>query len=281
MKKLLLFIVIFPILCSAQTEYPLVKDGAVWRKTYSKMPIMPGDFYTIDFYQYVMQGDTIIDSLSYNKLYSENYDSIHNPIQYVGAIRETADNKVWFIKSSDWQFKYSAGIIPNNTEILLYDFGLQVGDTFTTIESDNHIVESIDSILVEGVYRKKWNFMSFFSQREWIEGIGDMKGFFFPLLTEFEDYQVLTCYEDNNTFWLNPELAEHGVGCYTVGVKENQTFINAPQVKVFPNPVSQSLNFEFVNSILNKKIIIYNSLGKQLLIKSFNTSEKLVNIDFV
>ena len=81
------------------------------------------------------------------------------------------DKKVYYTGKAD-------DILKGNN-LLLYDFGLKVGDTFYVgDEKDNKynrpfILISIDSVLIDNEYRKKYNFYnSKYSEFSFIETIG-------------------------------------------------------------------------------------------------------------
>ncbi len=282
MKKLILLFAILPIICSAQIEFPLVKDGGIWREVNMGYNF-PSSEITYIFSQFVMQGDTIIDSLLYKKVFSVDYNAKVNSI-YIGAIRETIDEKVWYVKTNgsplSGPFCHNG---PSDIPVLLYDFSLEVGDTFDLYDAGYPIiVMSMDSAEIDGQWRKRWYYKgNDLPLREVIKGIGDTKGLFFPFCYEFESSHLLTCYEDSNMFWLNPVVASMGADCFSVGIKKTEDQSKSYTLNVFPNPVSNSLNFEFENNTPeNSFIIIYNPLGEQLLTKHISSNKKLVNIDF-
>ncbi|RLD42183.1 MAG: hypothetical protein DRI86_12130 [Bacteroidetes bacterium] len=276
MKKVLLsLILLLPFIVNAQ-YFPLVKDGGIWRQADVHLPLMPGDFWLVYKYQYKIKGDTTINGVDYKKLYSMNYDSllIEN-VEYFGAIREDSFKRVYYLDNN----LPNSPIGNNNdsTEVLLYDFSLIVGDTFLLpypfYSSDTiQIVESIDSALVEGQWRKRINFQQnmSISNKIWVEGIGDLKGIFFPLLFEFENYWTLTCYEDSSIFWTNPELTQYGSSCFGVGIK-NQRNTNKLTLNVYPNPCSNYIEFN-INGKQEINLSIINSLGNKVCTKTLKNS---------
>jgi len=158
---------------------------------------------------------------------------------------------------------FLSGAVGGN-EVLLYDFSLGVGDTLilNSLSDSVRVVESIDSVLIDTQYRKRWRFVQQSnSNREWIEGIGSVKGLFFPLLYEFENYQHLSCYEDSNVFWLNPELTSD---CFSVGF-ENTIEKKSAVIYIYPNPSSEIINLQIKeNEFLNLELEVYNVTGKLL-----------------
>jgi hypothetical protein len=109
-------------------------------------------------YQYIyrmqLKGDTIISEVTYKKLYQDN--------TYVGALREDGD-KVYYREN-------------NSNEVCLYDFGLNVGDSFTDAgESENWIVISKENKEYFGQERMTL-VLSYDNgpSIEWIRGIGSL-----------------------------------------------------------------------------------------------------------
>ena len=89
-------------------------------------------------------------------------------------------------------------------EYLAYDFNLTVGDTVPSphlitgnpsIPEPNFVIQSIDSVLISGSYRKRYNLDPV---RYIIEGIGSSIGLLNPLDYVYSGscYIALTCYEE-------------------------------------------------------------------------------------
>ena len=101
------------------------------------------------YYNNIIEGDTTIGEFTYKKLMQTGTAS--NEFSYVAGIRQDEESGKIYIKSMDSNFC-------GGQDTLLYDFGLQVGDTLTQcteIQGDLHIVELIDSIYLEGYWLKR------------------------------------------------------------------------------------------------------------------------------
>lgn len=114
-------------------------------------------------------------------------------------------------------------------EFLMYDFGLEVGDTFNLTSQDQILLESIDSILIEGVYYRRFNFepLDWYAGPDyyWIEGIGSSWGFF-PYFEPFEQALSFDCFqEDPLNNWIYPKFSysHSGKGCQFLGLNETST----------------------------------------------------------
>ncbi|MBC7864965.1 MAG: hypothetical protein IAF38_18470, partial [Bacteroidia bacterium] len=177
MKKILCSVFLFCALrFSAQTYYPFATDSATWTVVeygYGTIPPQTGTWH------YGMAGDTIFNGLLYSKLYvnqgslgSVNPEPVFNlqTATYLGAIREDSTKKILFRKWSD------------TIEILRYDFSLNVGDTFCFNNEpcgiQCHQVAAVDSILINGAYRRQIHFSYGGQSETWIEGIGSIVGAF-------------------------------------------------------------------------------------------------------
>lgn len=97
--------------------------------------------------------------------------------------------KVWM--------KYSC-----DDEWLIYDFDLEIGDTFNNRE----VVDINTTTLLNGEERKRLILSSSNGTTiEWVDGIGDLKWGLFPI-ADFEGQTSLICVKENNeAIWLNPD----------------------------------------------------------------------------
>lgn len=123
-------------------------------------------------YIYTISGDTIINQISYHKLWE--CDRFNNLLTNLGFLREE-DKKIYYrVHISLCRF--------TENEILLYDFTKQVGDTIKHVTQNGqtftttHII-AIDTILIEGKYRKRYKVVQYWSSSipdSWVEGIGSI-----------------------------------------------------------------------------------------------------------
>lgn len=155
----------------------------------------------LDF-TYLMDGDTVINGLTYQKLTTPFIQAScaftpFFPTGYRGAVREDiAARKVYFV--------YPGTAIDS----LLYDFSMEVGDTLRGILAHDIFqgsgncyndlsIHEIDSVLIGGSYRKRWLIDQ--SMPLLIEGIGSTTGFLEEIcwvVIEESGFQ-LTCFVQN------------------------------------------------------------------------------------
>ena len=176
-------------------------------------------------FRFGVMGDTIINGIDYYKIYRLQDTIItSSSSEYFASIRENESRQV---------FVQFAGL----PETMLYDFGLNPGDTiWHTIgghpymlendvsglmlweESHYSIAVATDSILLEtGDYRKTWTYTGVAGMNTWIEGIGAISwfGLFTPLVTAFtnngDQYQFVCFKQDESVLYLNNP---YGDGCF-------------------------------------------------------------------
>lgn len=252
-----------PLLASAQ-QYPIVKDSAIWREV-SFYLISPPYQFGMYRYQYLMQGDTLIKGEVYKKVYSTDYDSlIYNPI-YVAAMREDSLGRVFVLYDPSIVTTVPFGVF-DTSECLLYDFSLTPGDTFlvTGLGYDSvRIVDYIDSVYIAGDWRRQIHFVQqSLPNRVWIEGIGSMKGLFFPHQFEFENLNQLICYEDKVIYWTHPNV---NYPCLTVGMDEPGQDKEPDDLRLFPNPACTELYFDGGNSDKVVRAFIHDTYGRLVI----------------
>ncbi|MCD4680251.1 MAG: T9SS type A sorting domain-containing protein [Bacteroidales bacterium] len=192
--------------------------------------------------------DTVINNQIYSKLFSIEDDTIMNQSnsEYFAAFREDSTKRVYFILNND------------TNEILLYDFSLDIGDSIhynyrfyegVLFEQNNHykVLESIDSININGSFRKKFTFSGSYPGITWVEGIGaiDGEGLFAPIahiLTGGEVYH-LACVKDSNTivYLNNPICAK----CFCSILTNIGMLVFKKEINVYPNPTDRAFKIDF------------------------------------
>jgi hypothetical protein len=270
MKKLLPILFILPCFSAkSQTSvyHPFPDSNAIWNVSaqgccWTDCPPPPTPNPVIDDYSfsYYINGDTVINSVLYHKVYQSgtvhhhcnfgNYIDYWNSFHdYYAAIRQdTALRKVY--------------VYYNNPEQVLYDFNLSVGDSIEGCTA----VTSIDSILIGSNYRKRFNIDGAFPYSI-IEGIGSTSGLFEPLCP-FEYWGTLVCFSQNGET-LYPDASTE---CELI--MGTQPFHADKSISLSPNPFHTSTTL-YIKSIFNAATLhIYNTLGslvKEQSITSENT----------
>jgi hypothetical protein len=272
MKNKLLFAIAFALLCSpvkAQTYYPMPKNNATWTVVeygYGTMPPETGVWH------FGLSGDTIISAKTYAKIYwnpgslgNLNPEKAFNlsTASYYGAFREDAAKKVWYKDKS------------SNAEYLLYDFGLNLGDTFCFYQEpcgvQCHAVSLVDSIKINGSYRKRIHFTYNGQKETWIEGIG----------SAYDNWTGKWCFIGNIEWKLNcykeKGIALYGNCDYPTGIKKisGESF----SIKIFPNPVTDHLTVE--TEMTDATINVETIFGEIILTQKMTTGKTKLNLEFL
>lgn len=243
----------------SQQYTPMVKDSSIWNKTICNIAMFPWEedmYYTES---YCMLGDTIINSISYKKIYIIPCvrDSVAlSTLTYFGAMREDSLKKVYFINDT--------------VERVEYDFSLNLGDTFnytSTNGSELLIVNSVDSIQINGQTRRVFDMWPVPSgwTHPWVEGVGSLAS-----LTDYTygngNFDVyLSCYFEY--FDLVYPVVTYDCCLGIVNVEEQ--FYDKNYVQIFPNPSHENFNLLFKQ---NKKYLIEIYDVQYRLIQSLNTN---------
>ncbi|MCD6113479.1 MAG: T9SS type A sorting domain-containing protein, partial [Bacteroidales bacterium] len=188
---------------------------------------------------------------------------------YSGAIRESEGKWFYYTNSESYP----------NTDTLLYDFNLEIGDTLPetyTTPHDCFVVTDIDSILVNGSYKKQFYLMqgTGIGANVVIEGIGSDAGLL-EQMCQFEFNWFLICYVENNISYWGASIGDCNL---TVNIDELNT--NKTELKIFPNPVKREDKFITVcNNNETGELRIFNCQGNLFKKIKFGTSTStLVNI---
>jgi hypothetical protein len=116
MRNIVIFVALalLPMGVCAQDGYKkFAVDGKTW--TIFHYPEAKEYQYT---YQMLLKGDTVINNISYKKLYRHD----NTGISYVGGFREEGE-KVYYKRK-------------DRNEVCLYNFGLSVGESFDELQND-------------------------------------------------------------------------------------------------------------------------------------------------
>jgi hypothetical protein len=203
-----------------------------------------------------IHGDTTIGQTEYKQLYSTNDTSLSNWFKY-GALREN-ENRVYFY------------LFANETEVVLYDFNLNVGENFISTHNSIEyqgcpielVVSSIDTVTIEtGEQRQRFNFSD---GETWISGIGSLYGLVYVGVYQCiidMNYDLSCCHENEELVFQSSSFDNCLIN--TVGLNENSTQINH---SVCPNPFTQTteLNFDYSSS-QTYRLQIINSTGQVIM----------------
>lgn len=280
------------------------------------IPISNQGRWYINDYEIFADGDTVINGKEYVKIY---YDCTPYPPAYLCAVRsDTAAQKVFgvygYVYDDDLDLaSYVIDIkgnrlfdISDTTELLLYDFSLQTGDSVTfyvfaryglvwgsIMQEKGIIVEpelAGDSVTVTSDNVLHRNFFVQLDWRfpkicKWIDGIGSRFGLFQDALFQPvverncsngpEEWTALLCYEENGVNILKTNLDTDGdpEDCYAKWAPEDKMWgideQSLPDIKIYPNPTSDYIRIDCPESYVsgNMKVELYSILGDKLISK--------------
>ncbi|MBL7921034.1 MAG: T9SS type A sorting domain-containing protein [Bacteroidia bacterium] len=273
---IILAIILTSLTFRSQTYKPFPNDSATWG-FHKSNPSGP------TYVREIVKGDTVLGEKNYHKAYSNvNTNSL------VGFYREFG-KKIYA----------KVYLYPDTSEILIYDFNLNAGDTFYDKRYDpnlsqsfyyKYVLNNITTTTLTTDVRKQYNFnfvgyqgtsssysnlggaCNFF----WIEGIGSLKGIFnnraqgegtlchVAALVSNASFVTLQCFEHKSIQYMSNS-------CITLNQKE---ITDELVFKLYPNPANEFLNFEPYTDYADNKVLIYNSIGQ--LVK-----EEIINKNYV
>ena len=258
MKKILLLLtLICTMQIKAQTNvyHPIALNNAEWFQNSA------GSSGCCTYTHGVQIGDTIVNSITYKKLYQQDgsywpsYFTALNPLSYVGACRQdSAAKKV-----------YKLPLGTGATEVLVYDFNLQVGSIITgTNGNHNDTVKKIDSMLIDGTYHKRYlvfDTMVVGGENFLIEGVGSSGNFLGPVFNylQFEGSAALNCF--NHNFIIGDGY--YGTTC-PVAITDIHQFSANNYLKIYPNPAQNNFTVEVSNTD-KQTISVFDVNGKLIL----------------
>jgi hypothetical protein len=288
MKKILVLLsVIQALSVKAQTSiyHPFPDSNATWCSEFITLNcfILRG----IDIKSTVeLNGTAIINGRVYNRLdhyeiYVDNcgptFTSIDTSTYYIR--QDTLLKKVWLYDSS------------TGGDTILFDFDLHDGDTLDASKEywthffnggQSWLVTSIDSALIDGQFRKRFNYVPLHDtacqayNASMIEGIGSLSGFTFAPQTCAEYGTILNLFVQNNMVLYGDTSAPnrfYNCHSFTTGIDEQSL---EPTYTFSPNPFHATGFLEVNSQFENSKLEIYNSIGE--LVRQQNILNKSATI---
>lgn len=229
-----------------------------------------------EVYEYRVQGDTLINNLTYVKIFKSGYGSYNwfaPPPSFAceGSYTFAGEQAEFYLRSEDKRIFFWSEFEPQ--EVLLFDFNLEIGDTlplsYTTYSEI--IVSDLDSIMVNGSYRKRFMLEGESTAEYIIEGIGSSNGLIESISPILECGYMMRCFK------LNDEaiLATQDTLCDLIlSVKQNQI----PDFAIYPNPFEDKFKLSLKeNETSEREILIFNSAG--IRVKTIQTPQNEVELD--
>jgi len=280
MKRLMVAIV-FVLAVSVQLfsqEYqyvPFPDSGAVWSEVYFVHDENSDEKTSYECFA-VNGEDTIINGQSYTKVYYFK-DSIFNKATAtcVGGIREDSLKRIYYNGEQIHFLKPNLRRTAQEDEIILFDFGIELGDTidffFNTYSpgEDRFVISKIDTLEISGTLRKQYYFMHYEMHHwgfSWIEGIGSTRGLLFVSgeIPYSRNNRLICFFENEELVFHDPDYKDCFKGFVGVDEKEMKNSIT-----LLPNPANNNeITFRF-NDNRFETIMVYNKNGQ--LVGSYQT----------
>lgn len=259
------------IVCAQEYQYvPFPKSGVLWSEIYYVHNETSEEKTCYECF--ALNGeDTLINGLAYSKVY-HFFDSVFDENQAVciGGIREDSLKRVYYAGEVIHSLKPSKIHSQPDGEIILFDFGVEIGDTIDyPINSDVpeygiYFVNKIDTIMLGGTLRRQIHFKNYDDDIwgfTWIEGLGSTRGLLFVSGTiPYSRNNHLIC------FFQNDEMIYHFPvypDCFPGYVGIDQRELNA-QIIVAPNPVKNKEVRIDLNTSEFEKIQFFSPKGMLL-----------------
>lgn len=243
----------------AQDYEPIIQEGNEWHTL--DVIVNPG-FPPYDHYTTLVHwisDDTLVEGVRYTKVL-ETRNGEGTP--RLAALLREENGKVWKRESS--------------TDLLLYDFTAQVGDTVRFGDfAESFVVDSISFEQIGGVDRKKiWFGLEYditgepYAIETWTEGIGSDMGLLFcgTFYITGGYYQALCFHQNGELLWQN----EYYGTCMIDAVEE----MDISPISLYPNPTSDVVHIEGVEAA---EVLVYNSIGQ--LVKTLQNSNEISAAD--
>ena len=198
--------------------HSMLKDGKLWRVLYHDV-VNTGNGAEFPVYEIslVLRGDTLIDGLTYYKMYRES----ENGATLEGCFREEGKKMYRVLKGT---------IEPK----LWMDFDVTVSSKEECYWQDGEFTcNEVDTIVVNGNYFRRFTFAQTDAQQEiqWVEGVGSLWSPLEPfghLLNDGKKYELIACYEDGECIFTAEDFKTQAYqDDITDGIKEPTARLSA------------------------------------------------------
>jgi len=277
---------------------------------YQYVPIADNHIWSVGYMKFKTLGDTLINNKKYLKVYKQEEDSAYefdiSNAWYFCALRNDTVNKKVYVVYPDSKTVYDylgetkfLFTTTDTTELLLYDFSLNMGDTVYVYEyREDGSVTRVPLVVVDvftywdtgsGNYFHDYDSLKILDNGDvrrqiflrmpegtngfstaWIEGIGSVHGltrhFRLDFIPPVFHHWVLLCYKNESelllsTFW---NINNNCFRFPKVGIKENKRDL---EFIVYPNPATNLIRIQNAKKIdlNNERIEIFDIYGKRVL----------------
>ena len=289
MKKIILFICLMLIVINAMAYQAMVVEGYSWNVV-SAAHILPTDLKKYSTAKQKIEGDSIVDGIVYKKLWLYSDANSDKRFLVVLLREDIEEQKV---------FAYDKGV-----EVLLYDLGVEVGDTIKVLgdlskaynpnsagikENLTIVVENID--FVEDPIYGTLKIVTYYNVEEVFNGFkctvyeryGMTTGWLFNYCMAYvggSTQRVICAFDENDELVLKREYTITGYGdvedCYVK--TEIGTHIETPQKEecIYYNSQEKRLYIDFDG---DESLAIYDAMGKRVMVKEIDSATKSIPLN--
>ncbi|RLD27054.1 MAG: hypothetical protein DRI70_04915, partial [Bacteroidetes bacterium] len=269
MKKIIFLFLVFLFSYSySQSFLPMLEEDNIWSvDVYFDPFVKPPVEYTIT-HQMNVSGAITMNGKIYKRVYNNDGETSCLVREENGIVYQIDEN--------------------NSTEIIKYDFTLEVGNVFdfsnffycSYAGSNNGIIGeleviNVDTQFIAGEDRKVIEFEQggAFVSEIWMEGIGSIRGFdpFGQMWDISNDGTLLVCFTKNGTVY----FFNGATSCDNTTLSLDD--LDRDQIILYPNPVSSTSILQFPSEGIVDLLKIYNVTGK--LVKEEKVDKDYVLID--
>ena len=213
--------------------------------------------WTYDYQEYATTLEKRISTFIGDSIYNnKSYKILRHDDEYWSdtiSLLRVEDKRVYFVPPAD------------TTEYVLYDFSLEVGDTFSLGYFNDPNFNFPDSIVISDIFiyqtndgpRKQWIFNA---ETTWLEGIGTTHGdVVFPHYVSPQNYgQILTCFAKDSVDII-------GEDCYNLNVSvPNGPEFSIPKITVFPNPFEDQFLIKLDPNYNLEEVSLFDIQGNEI-----------------
>ena len=290
MRRVFLFACLMSMAINIMAYQAMVVNGYKWNMVYGDGDD-GDDIYEYKTYTEIIDGDSIVDGVVYKKLWEANPLNL-NSRRLLALVRENIkEEKV---------FAYNDGV-----EVLLYDLGVEVGDTIYVHNS----LEDLKYLNLSNIKDKEYYFSKLVVKKiEFFEDeiYGTLKKIIYQevagdphFATVYERYgattgwsttsivdidggtipKMICAFDEKGEVVFKQKYTIKGYGevkdCY-INEKVNRTNVDAPQKveSVYYNSQNRTLHVDFKG---DERIDVYNTMGKRVMRKKINENCKSIN----
>jgi len=266
MKKLalLLFISIHFAGIRAQVYHPFPDSNTIWHQFFG---VGQNSMDTSYYFSYGLFGDTVINTVTYSKVYRLNDSTLNSNATYQGCLREDASKKVFYIGWDFWKMQKFT------QEVQLYDFSKTVGDTIDYGIWGRQQITASDTIMIGAEYRKQfvvlWDTI--------VEGIGCLNNILSPITdipTKVATKWDLVCFkQDNEVLYLNPDYPS----CFPLpdGIADRPENLGS-DIKIYPQPLTSTSTIDLTGVKTQfSHLTIYNIFGQLVYHKDISKMSRI------